>query len=65
VAELLQVFSASALAQHLLNGVAGHDVREQKNHRKNQPERGQREKETERNESKHFGWRPFGWEVGE
>jgi hypothetical protein len=60
----LQIFGAGSFAQHLLNRVAGHDVREQKNHRENQPERREGEKETERDESKHLRYRPFGCASG-
>ena len=37
VAELLEVLGASAFAKHLLNGVAGNDVGEQKNHGDDEP----------------------------
>ncbi len=41
VAQIAQVFGASILAEHLLHGIAGHDVHEQENHCENQPDCGQ------------------------
>ena len=39
VAELREVFSASAFTEHLRDWIAGHDVREQENHGQDEPER--------------------------
>ncbi len=57
MAKLLQVFCARAFAEHLLHRIAGNDVREQKNHRDDQPERGQREQQSHRKVADHFARR--------
>jgi hypothetical protein len=47
VAELLEIFGAGAFAQHLLDGIAGDDVGEEKHHGQDQPNGGKSEKEAE------------------
>ncbi len=37
VAQIVEIFRARVFAQHLLHGIAGHDVHEHKNHRENEP----------------------------
>ncbi len=41
MAKLIQVLVAGALAQHLLHGIAGNDVRKKKNHGEDEPQRGE------------------------
>ncbi len=40
MAKLLQIFRARAFAEHLLHRIAGNNVRQQENHRDDQPKRG-------------------------
>ena len=54
VPKLVQILSACAFAEHLLNGVAGHDVREQENHGENEPERGKSEEKAETEVARHL-----------
>ena len=47
MAKLLQILCAGAFAEHLLHGVTGNNVREQKNHCEDEPERRKREHQTQ------------------
>ena len=45
LAQLLNILSARIFTKHLLHGIAGHDVHEQKHHRENEPHRGKSDQE--------------------
>lgn len=59
VAKLLKIFGPCHFAEHLLNGVAGHDVRQQENHGEDQPQSGQGEQKAEPEVADHASRRGF------
>src|SRR6478672_176887 len=59
VTQLLQILHAGILSQHLKHGIAGHDVDHHKNHRENQPKRGQRIQKSLEKVPDHLGFSTF------
>jgi len=56
---LRQIFGARVLTEHLQNGIARHDVNQQEDHRKDEPQRGQRVEEPKQDVSNHSVFRAF------
>ena len=59
MAQLRKVFGARILAEHLQHGIARHDVDHQKNHREDQPKRGQRVEKALKEMADHLGFSTF------
>src|SRR5579863_4619011 len=54
VAHLLQILGARALAKHLLHGIAGNDVHQQKYQSNDEPQPGKSKEQAQRNVTDHF-----------
>src|ERR1700690_138984 len=55
MAQLLQIFGPRAFAEHLLDGIAGNDMRKKENHGDDKPKRRQGKQNANGNEADHCG----------